>query len=76
MKILSHRKLTTEETEKLAASSLDASIRIKCLKKLLASTDYQAIKFAEGELSIEEYSKVKEQRAEWRRQINALENPK
>lgn len=73
MKILNRRKLTNSENEKLATSPIDASTRIKCLKDLLSSTDYQAIKFAEGELSSEEYAQIKERRAEWRRQINALE---
>lgn len=43
------------------------------LKDRLAETDYQAIKFAEGEMSAEEYAETKSQRAAWRRQINELE---
>lgn len=38
----------------------------------LHNTDYQAIKFAEGELTISEYAEIKEQRKKWRTEINAL----
>lgn len=47
--------------------------RILELKKLLASTDYKAIKFAEGELSYSEYEDIKIQRRMWRSEINSLE---
>ena len=47
--------------------------RIAELKKKLADTDYQAIKYAEGELSAEEYAETREQRKAWRAEINALE---
>lgn len=47
--------------------------RIAELKSLLASTDYQAIKFAEGALSAEEYADMKAQRQAWRDEINSLE---
>lgn len=43
------------------------------LKSLLAETDYKAIKYAEGELTEEEYAEMKEQRKQWRIQINELE---
>lgn len=44
------------------------------LKSKLANTDYQAIKFAEGELTAEEYEPMKEQRKQWRKEINDLES--
>ena len=47
--------------------------RINELKKLLASTDYQAIKYAEGQISEEEYAPIKAQRQAWRDEINRLE---
>lgn len=47
--------------------------KINWLKHLLNSTDYQAIKYAEGELTIEEYEPVKLQRKQWREEINTLE---
>lgn len=43
------------------------------LKRLLSETDYKAIKYAEGQLSEEEYAPIKAQRQLWREQINALE---
>ena len=49
------------------------TIRIIQLQTKLLSTDYQAIKFAEGELTAEEYRPVKEQRKQWRQQINELQ---
>lgn len=50
-----------------------AEIRIKELKNLLSSTDYKAIKFAEGELSAEEYLPIKQKRRSYRAEINSLE---
>lgn len=46
---------------------------IMFLKLKLSETDYQAIKFAEGELTAEEYEPVKQQRRAWRERINELE---
>ena len=43
------------------------------LKIKLAATDYQAIKYAEGVLSEEEYTDMKAQRQLWRDRINELE---
>lgn len=43
------------------------------LKVKLAATDYQAIKYAEGVLSEEEYAEMKAQRQLWRDRINELE---
>ena len=43
------------------------------LKGELRRTDYMAIKYAEGELSAEEYAEVKEQRRAWRAEINRLQ---
>lgn len=51
-----------------------ARSRIAELKTFLAKTDYQAIKFAEGELSAEAYADMKAQRSEWRKEINDLES--
>lgn len=46
---------------------------ILTLKHNLAETDYQAIKFAEGELTAEEFASMKAQRHAWRARINELE---
>ena len=48
--------------------------RIAELKSKLAQTDYQAIKYAEGQLTEEEYASLKLQRQIWRDEINKLEN--
>lgn len=58
----------TEENDKNAAFE-----RISELKKLLAQSDYEAIKYAEGEMTAEEYAPYKIQRAAWRAEINSLE---
>lgn len=46
---------------------------INALKQLLTNSDYKAIKFAEGEMSKEEFAPVREQRQAWRNRINELE---
>ena len=43
------------------------------LKKQLSDTDYKAIKYAEGEITPEDYLPIKNQRAEWRARINKLQ---
>ena len=48
-------------------------LRIAELKVLLSSTDYKAIKYAEGVLTEQEYLPIKEQRENWRKEINELE---
>lgn len=50
----------------------NAKERIEELKQLLSDTDYQAIKYAEGWISEEDYAPIKEQRQEWRNEINEL----
>lgn len=47
--------------------------RVEELKKKLSDTDYQAIKYAEGEISEEDYAPIKAQRKAWREEINKLE---
>lgn len=59
---MSNRELIFEKSEKIIQ-----------LKGRLHNTDYLAIKFAEGELSITEYAPIREQRRVWRAEINALE---
>lgn len=57
--------VTTDEEEL-------ASLEIADLKAKLAATDYQAIKYAEGELTAGEYAEIKAQRRAWRAKINSL----
>ena len=42
------------------------------LKKMLADSDYKAIKFAEGLISVEEYAETKTLRQSWREELNKL----
>ena len=48
-------------------------IEITQLKKQLSDTDYKAIKYAEGQISEEEYASVKAERQGYRDRINYLE---
>lgn len=50
-----------------------AAFEIADLKQQLRDTDYQAIKYAEGFISEEEYAPIKAQRQAWRERINELE---
>ena len=47
---------------------------IEQYKAQLASTDYQCLKYAEGELTEDEYSPIRELRKQLRKQINELED--
>ena len=60
------------KTEELMQKLDELEARIAELKKKLADTDYRAIKFAEGELTEEEYAPYREERRAWREEINAL----
>jgi 5-bromo-4-chloroindolyl phosphate hydrolysis protein len=58
---MTDRELTQEKSE-----------QIMQLRGQLHNTDYKAIKYAEGELTEEEYAPIREQRKAWRNEINAL----
>lgn len=47
--------------------------QINELKRKLAKTDYQAIKYAEGAISFADYADTLKARQEWRTKINVLE---
>lgn len=49
-------------------------IQIDVLKNNLRKTDYQTIKFAEGQLTEEEFAPIRTQRQLWRDEINRLES--
>ena len=51
-----------------------ATMEIETLKRNLADTDYQAIKYAEGVMSESEYAPIKSQREDWRYRINYLQS--
>lgn len=57
------RAMTEEELKKS---------RIAELKRLLASTDYQSLKYSEGELTYDEFESMRLQRKEWRDEIRQL----
>lgn len=67
--------VTEEQEQKLEQEQQIKELKrsIGELKRNLRLTDYQAIKFAEGEMGAEEYAPIKEQRRQWRAEINALE---
>ena len=44
------------------------------LKQKLKDSDYQAIKYAEGLITYDEYLPIKNQREEYRKKINVYEN--
>lgn len=79
---LEYIQITKEEYEELAKISVDefAPVNDDTLSKIielkikLAKTDYQAIKFAEGWLSEEEFAPIKAKRQELRNKINELES--
>jgi hypothetical protein len=48
-------------------------IEILNLKNKLVLTDYKAIKYAEGVITLSEYLDTKNQRQAWREEINRLE---
>jgi len=51
----------------------EAQERIIELKELLKETDFKAIKYSEGCYTEQEYQPIKQQRQEWRDEINRLE---
>ena len=59
--------------EHIASEQELIEMRIDELKQKLFTTDYQAIKFAEGAMTAAEYAPYKADRAKWRAEINDLE---
>ena len=72
-----YTQITEQEFNQLKterSNTIQAKARIAELKRNLQNTDYQAIKYAEGELSAEDYASTKAQRQSWRAEINQLES--
>ena len=67
-------EMTEEEIAEIEKQAPTAEQQILDLKQMLADTDYQAIKYAEGWITDEEYEPLKLQRQEWRDEINRLQN--
>ena len=68
---IKRRTPTEEELAKDAISNRNKEISE--LKAKLAQTDYQAIKFAEGWITADDYAPTKALRNSWRARINELE---
>lgn len=68
---IKRRTPTEEELAKDAISNRNKEISE--LKAKLAQTDYQAIKFAEGWITADDYAPTKALRNSWRVRINELE---
>ena len=68
---IKRRTPTEEEVAKDAISNRNKEISE--LKAKLAQTDYQAIKFAEGWITADDYAPTKALRNSWRARINELE---
>lgn len=67
-------KRRTPTAEELSADQKRAiNQEIAQLKANLFKTDYKAIKFSEGLLTVDEYKETKSQREAWRKRINELE---
>jgi len=62
----------TEKTDK-ELLAVAKSTKVAELKSFLAATDYQAIKFLEGELTDEAYASMKVLRETWRLAINKIQ---
>lgn len=67
------REMTAEEIAEMESCKPTIAERIEMLKSELASTDYKAIKYAEGWMTEEEYAPIKAERQAIRDEINALE---
>ena len=61
------------DRERIEARKNNPLLKILRLKRQLANTDYQAIKYAEGEMTATEYEPIRQKRAEWRTEINRLQ---
>ena len=60
----------TEEMREKSNALVLAQRNEMLARNNLLSTDYQALKFAEGELTVEEYAEVKAKRIQWRKEVN------
>lgn len=70
-----YRDMTAEEEAEFNKSAeVSVETQINELKEKLRETDYQAIKYAEGLISEEDYATTKKHRQEWRDKINELES--
>jgi hypothetical protein len=73
--VLAEEQIISYEDVEAAEPTIEPSPeqKINGLKQALADTDYQAIKFAEGWISDEDYAPIKAERQAIREEINRLE---
>lgn len=55
-------------------ADIENHAEINALRQLLKQTDYKVIKFAEGQLTEDEFGEIKEKRQRWRSFINELQS--
>lgn len=61
------------DKERIETIKNNPHFKIRILKRRLSETDYKAIKYAEGEMNATEYEPIRQKRAEWRKEINILQ---
>lgn len=66
-------EITNEETELDKACPMFVKNQIEMLKRQLCSTDYKAIKYAEGWINDDEFAPIKAERQKIRVKINNFE---
>lgn len=72
-KVIKSRPILIENNPTEENEIVNNKKRIVELKRLLQETDYKAIKYAEGLISEDEYLPIKQQRQQWRDEINRLQ---
>lgn len=73
-KLVDNEIIFDEEKYNALVDTKAKAEQIAELKKQLANTDYEAIKYSEGWFTDEEYAPIKAKREELREQIRALES--
>jgi hypothetical protein len=72
--LVKDRPQVSEEFKAQMLAKNNAIKEIAELKQKLKDTDYQAIKYAEGWITEEDYAPIKAERQEWRNEINRLQS--
>lgn len=72
--VVKNRPQLSDDVKAQMLAKRNAIKRIAELKQKLSDTDYQAIKYAEGWLTEEEYAPIKAERQGWRNEINRLQS--
>lgn len=72
--VVKNRPHVSEKVKAQMIAKQNAIKEIAELKQKLSDTDYQAIKYAEGWITEEDYAPIKAERQEWRNEINRLQS--